>query len=89
MFISYVLLTALYATLRMVAVATKFSTGEQVWVPSTRLSGDHPYALVTREVLGQEKRSVVVNDGYGDRRRSLARQATVTRPVWSVLTHSG
>ena len=47
-------------------MTTKFSTGEQVWVPSTRLSGDHPYALVTREVLGQDKRSVVVNDRDGE-----------------------
>lgn len=47
-------------------MTTKFSTGEQVWVPSTRLSGDHPYALVTREVLGQEQRSVVVNDRDGE-----------------------
>ncbi len=47
-------------------MTTKFSIGEQVWVPSARLSGDHPYALVTREVLGQEKRSVIVDDGDGE-----------------------
>lgn len=49
-----------------VTVATKFVVGEQVWVPSNRLTGDQPYALVAREVLGQQDRSVVVNDRDGE-----------------------
>jgi hypothetical protein len=47
-------------------MTTKFSEGEQVWVPSSRLSGEEPFALVQRKVLGQDKRSVIVDDKHGE-----------------------
>jgi hypothetical protein len=43
----------------------KFSPGEMAWVPSTRLSGTQPFALMQRKVLAVEKRSIVVDDGPG------------------------
>lgn len=43
----------------------KFVTGENVWVPSTYLSGEQPFALMDRRVLGHSDRSVVVDDRGG------------------------
>jgi hypothetical protein len=41
----------------------KFSPGETVWVPSTRLPGAQPFALMERKVQAVEERSIVVDDG--------------------------
>lgn len=45
-------------------MATKFTTGEQVYVPATSLTSPsaHPYALVPRTVLGQTGRKILVDD---------------------------
>src|ERR1039457_5864426 len=43
----------------------KFSPGETVWVSSTHLPGTQPFALMEREVLAVEERSIVVDDGRG------------------------
>lgn len=49
---------------RSVQPKTKYASGDSVWVPSSRLSGSHDFALVQRKVLGQKEngRSVVVDD---------------------------
>ena len=44
----------------------KFSPGELVWVPSTRLHGAQPFALMERQVLDVIERSVVVEAGNGE-----------------------
>ena len=43
----------------------KFSPGETVWVSSTHLPGTQSFALMEREVLAVEERSIVVDDGRG------------------------
>jgi hypothetical protein len=43
----------------------KFSVGEDVWVPSSALPRDEPFALVSRTVRGQDERSVLVDDMDG------------------------
>jgi hypothetical protein len=43
----------------------KFSPGETVWVPSTRLPGAQPFALMERKVQAVMERSIVVDDGHG------------------------
>lgn len=44
----------------------RFSQGETVWVPSTRLRGTQPFALMQRKVLDVTERSVVVDVGNSE-----------------------
>lgn len=46
-------------------MTTKFSIGEEVWVPAAFLTGNQPYSLIRRIVLGQNERSVIVDDRDG------------------------
>ncbi len=45
----------------------KFSPGDTAWVPSTRLPGTQPFALMERPVLDVAERSIFVDDGRGGR----------------------
>lgn len=42
-------------------MGNKYSTGELVWVPGEKLGGNQPFALVQRNVRGQEQRSVLID----------------------------
>jgi hypothetical protein len=45
----------------------KFYPGDRAWVPSSRLPGTQPFALMERPVLDVAERSIFVDDGHGDR----------------------
>lgn len=53
--------------------STKYSVGDEVWVPSQKLGGDQPFALQRRRVEGQEARSVRVDGPGGEAVRISSR----------------
>jgi hypothetical protein len=59
----------------------KFSPGETVWVSSTHLPGTQPFALMEREVLAVEERSIV-DDGRGGTAKASTRTTVSKAPIF-------